>query len=239
MRMPKVVRLGAAVVFTFAAGDVVRADLVPAGTVDLTGTGFGSVNTILTFQGTGQSMGQPESGCVGVSISGTLNTTGSSVCQGGNVGGAEKSPAGFPHNQTFQVSNASQIALVFNADQPGGGQITITNLTLSLFSSSGVVGFASGTFAPVTFNSTMTGVGKSGFLFVLDSSQAAAAQAAINGGFNLLGLSATATPALGGPETFFLTTAPGTTQTPEPSVLSVLTVSLLGLSWLRLRRRTT
>jgi hypothetical protein len=33
---------------------------------------------------------------------------------------------------------------VFNADQPAGGSITVSNLTLALFNSSGQVGFTSG-----------------------------------------------------------------------------------------------
>ena len=167
---------------------------------------------------------------------GILNATGASVCQGGNLGGNEKSPAGFPHNQTFTVSNASQIGLVFNADQPAGGSISVTNLTLALFNSSGTVGFTSGAFTPLTLNTTQPGIGNSGFLFVLDSTQAAAAQAAINGGFDLLGLSATTTPAAGGPETFFLTSVSGT-SVPETGTLSSLGIGLVGLALLATVRR--
>jgi hypothetical protein len=210
---------------------IARADLIPGGVVDVGGTGFGAVNTVLTFQGTGQGMGSAESGCVGVSSAGVLDSTGASVCQGGNLGGNEKSPAGFPHNQTFTVSNASQIGLVLNADQPGGGSITLSNLTLSLFNSSGAVGFTSGAFAPTTLNTTQQGIGKAGFLFTLDPTQAALAQTAINGGFDLLGLAATASPAEGGPETFFLTNVSGPeTAVPEASTLSTLAIGLLGLA---------
>ena len=237
MSTSRFLKLATAAFVVLTAASIAKADLVPAGTINISGTGFGDVNTILTFQGTGQGMGLDESGCVGVSSAGVLNSTGSSVCQGGNLGGNEKAPAGFPHNQTFQVSNASQIGIVFNADQPGGGAITLSNLTLTLFNSSGGVGFTSGPFSPMTFSSTQTGIGKSGFLFTLDPTQAAAAQIAINGGFDFLGLSATASPAEGGPETFFLTTGSGTTGVPEPGTLSILSVCLLGLGWLRMKRR--
>jgi hypothetical protein len=227
--------ISAAVLFLGAAR-IARADLIPAGVVDIGGTGFGAVNTVLTYQGTGQGMGFSESGCVGVSSTGVLNSTGSSVCQGGNLGGTEKPPAGFPHNQTFLVSTASQIGLVFNADQPAGGTASITNLTLALFNSSGAVGFTSGTFSPITFNTTQPGIGNSGFLFVLDPTQAAAAQTAINGGFGFLGLSSTSSLSLGGPETFFLTNASGT-PVPETSTLSSLGIGLVGLALLGAARR--
>jgi PEP-CTERM motif len=216
---------------------VAKADLIPGGSVDLSGTGFGAVNTILTFQGTGQDMGSPESGCVGVSASGVLNTTGASVCEGGNVGGNEKPPAGFPHNQTFMVSNAAQIGIVFNADQPNGGPITLSNLTMSLFNSSGSLGFTSDTFSPITFTSTQPGIGNSGFLFVLDPTQAAEAQTAINAGYDFLGLSATATPAKGGPETFFLTNTGSSTNVAEPGTLVMLAIGLIGLGWLSVGHR--
>lgn len=238
MSIFRFLKFGTAALLLSSAASIAKADLVPTGPISISGTGFGDVNTILTFQGTGQGMGSDESGCVGVSSAGVLNTTGSSVCQGGNLGGNEKAPAGFPHNQTFQVSNASEIGIVFNADQPGGGPITLSNLTLSLFNSSGTVGFTSGSFSPIMFTSTQTGIGKSGFLFTLSPAQAAAAQIAINGGFDFLGLSATAGPAEGGPETFFLATTSDTPGVPEPGTLSILSVGLLGLGWLGMKRRT-
>jgi PEP-CTERM motif len=221
----------------FGAAGIARADLIPMGVVDIGGTGFGAVNTVLTYQATGQGMGLTESGCVGVGSGGVLNMTGPSVCVGGNVGGDEKPPAGFPHNQTFLVSDAAKIGLVFNADQPAGSMITLNNLTLALFNSNGSIGFTSGPFTPVTLNTTQQGIGNSGFLFGLDTTQAALAQSAINGGYDLLGLSSTNTPAFGGPETFFLTGVPATVPpVPEPGTLVLFGSGLLGLGGVAKRK---
>jgi hypothetical protein len=230
-----ILRLNTAILFLLSAVGSAHASLTPAGVVDIGGTGFGAVNTILTYQGTGPGMGATESGCVGVKLGtpGTLDDTGPSLCQGGNLGGDEKPPEGFPHNQTFLVSNAYQIGLVFNADQPAGSQITLSKLTLTLYNRNGQVGFTSGLFSDVTLNRTQPGIGNSGFLFVLDPTQAALANAAINLKFDYLGLSATDTSASGGPETFFLTTV-----TPEPSSFLLFGTGILVLGT-RIRRRMT
>jgi PEP-CTERM motif len=218
-------------VFVLGMPGPVRADVVFIGGVDMGGTGFGNVNTIMTMQALGQQMGSIESGCVGVSDQGRLSTTvqwlnthnqtDSDLCQGGNIGGFEKPPSDFPHNQTFKISDAAKLVVVFNSDQPAGGSVSLKNLVFVLFNANGQVGFTSGATSQV-FSSTRSepGIGNSGWEFTLNATQRAAAQAAINAGYDFFGLSATVTDSTGGPETFFLLNAPGVV--PEPATLLLL-----------------
>jgi len=218
------------VFFVLGAAGPAQADVVFVGGVDISGTGFGAVNTLMTMQALGNQMGSIETGCVGVSDQGRLNTTmqwlnknkrpDADLCQGGNTGGFEKPPSNFPHNQTLLVSDASKIAVVFNSDQPAGGSVNLTKFVWVLFNANGQVGFTSNS-ASQSFSSTKSepGIGNSGWEFMLDAKQQALAQAAINNGHDLLGLSATVTDSFGGPETFFLINAPGSSVVPEPATL--------------------
>ena len=222
----------------FGAAGPARADVVFVGGVDIGGTGFGAVNTIMTMQALGNQMGSIETGCVGVSDQGRLNTTmqwlnknkqtDSDLCQGGNTGGFEKPPSNFPHNQTLPVSDASKIAVVFNSDQPAGGSVNLTKFVLVLFNANGQVGFTSNS-ASQSFSSTESepGIGNSGWEFMLDASQQVLAQNAIARGYSRLGLSATVTDSFGGPETFFLINAPGSNVVPEPATLFLLGTAIL------------
>lgn len=233
-----ILMLGSLALLVAALPRIASANLVLVGPVNLKGTGFGNVNTILTVQALGQGMGGTESGCVGLNSSGN-QIDGSAACQGANAGGNEKPPDKFPHNQVFQVSDAATLAIVFNTDQPGGSSIVLNDLVLTLYNAQGAVGFTSGDFASAQdFASTSfeTGIGKSGWEFMLDAPQTAQAQAAMNAGFDFLGLSTTISGASGGPETFFLTTGSDSSPTPEPASLALLGIGLL-VSGVMMRRK--
>jgi len=145
---------------------------------------------------------------------------------------------------TLGVTSAERLRVVFNASEPGGNSINLDNVTLTIFSPTGNQLFNSGAFTPVVFPATNTGVGNAGFVFGLDATQAGIAQAAAFGanfGANLVGLSASASNATGGLETFFVANAgsngvPPTAVIPEPETYALM-LSGLGLLGFIARRR--
>jgi len=201
------------------------AQLIYLGPVGYGGTGLGAVNTVLTIQNR-----ETESGSVG------LDNLGNQVITGDAKTGASQTLVRSLGD--LGISTASDLRVVFNADEPGttdGNGINLTNLVLSIFSPTGTLLFESGAFNPISFADTFNGIGKAGFVFGLDSTQAALAQSSAfsgNYGLNLVGLSASASQAAGGPETFFVANV---SAVPEPSTYSMLALGLLGIGFLRRR----
>ena len=191
-----------------AAGTSAHASLVLLGAENFAGSGLGAVNTILTMQSPGSS----SFGTASVAVDTLTNIQ---VQTGDAKTGTSQTQ--LRTLDELGVSSASNLRIVFNASEPGGNGITLNDLVLNIYSPTGTVLWSSGAFVAVSFADTMTGVGNSGFVFGLDAEQAAAAQAAAfsggSFGANRLGLSASASGATGGLETFYVSAAP----VPEPS----------------------
>ncbi|HEY0857611.1 MAG TPA: PEP-CTERM sorting domain-containing protein [Albitalea sp.] len=227
----------AALMFGAAAA---QASLVLVEPQDFSGTGLGSVNTILTLSSPANSSFESGSVAFGDVISGDA-MTGSSQTQTRTLG-------------ELGVESASSLRVVFNALEPGNEDlgITLADLVLNIYSPSGDLLFTSGAFTPVNFADTFTGAGNSGFVFALDAEQQAAAAAAFGASFqdNVIGLSAaagctTGSPAgclgaTGGFETFFVANANGgpVPAIPEPETYALMLAGL-GMVAFMLRRRSS
>ncbi|HEY9240010.1 MAG TPA: PEP-CTERM sorting domain-containing protein [Burkholderiaceae bacterium] len=207
-----------------------HAQLVLVAPEDFGGTGLGAVNTVLTITSPGSSTF--EAGAVGISPGGAQFMTGDTQAQTmartlGELG----------------VTSASSLRVVFNAAEPAGGSISLDDLVLNIYSATGSVLFTSSAFSPVSFASTNTGTGNSGFVFGLTGSDLASAQAlAFGTGFegNYVGLSAAASDATGGLETFFVANSATTvTPVPEPGTYAMLLAGLGVMGFVARRSRKT
>ena len=213
-----------------------QASLVLVAPEDFSGTGLGSVNTILTLSSPANTSFESGSVAFNDVVNGDVKT-GNSQTQTRTLG-------------DLGVTSAANLRVVFNGLEPGNGDngITLSDLVLTIYSPTGTVLFTSGPFTLDNFADTQTGAGNSGFVFALDAAQQAAAAAAFGAGFqdNVVGLSATAgcnasSPsgclgATGGFETFFVANSSLTPAVPEPETYAMIFAGL-GIMGMLGRRR--
>lgn len=229
-----------AFLLTLVSSQLMFGSLIYVGEVNETGTGLGSVNTLLTVTSKGNST--TESGCVGWNGSSTVTST--AICPGGFVGGDNLAINNTYTLSSLGLNNFDSLQLIFNASEPAGNSITVDNLALTLYGANGSL-LASYTLdAPVTFANSFTGTGKAGFGFQLDGAQAALANSFLGISGLRIGGAINASDATGGLETVFLRTindggvdpneGPNDpNQVPEPSTYAGVGAVLIGFVMLR------
>jgi hypothetical protein len=245
-------KLGSLALFGLLGMQTASANLVLETFQQFSGTGIGTVPTILTFQNVGT-----ETGCVGFSGIGSALVSG--VCSSGGDTKTGNSQTQLQPLSAASVTSANNFALVFNGVQPASGPLLVTNITAAFYSSTGTflyqtTGLSCQTSSggPIVsagsgclLTTTAAGTGNSGFIVTLDAAQQAAATAA--GAFsstsNLVGVSSaaggTGGASAGGNETIFLANSlTGIVSTvPEPATYSMLAAGLGLLALVRRARK--
>jgi PEP-CTERM motif. len=228
-------------------GQAAFASIILVSPTQFSGTGLGTVPTILTIQDN-----PTEVGCIGFTGAGsTFNSAG--VCGGSaadvKTGASQTQLQPLSAAAGGGITTASDFAFIFNANQPAAGPITLSGVQVAFYNSMG--GFlyessgldCSASPTGCTFPTTFSGTGNSGFEFQLNSAQqlAATKAGAFSSASNLVGLSASVTGSAGGPETFYLVNAnPGggtISSVPEPSSILLSAAGLLLLLSSAITRR--
>jgi hypothetical protein len=226
------------------------AALVNVSDPDLTGTGVGAVLTIVTAQENGGGDGF-ESGCVSWNGSAdALTCTSGFEGSGGDEGTGASQTLTRELSEITDLSTIAETALIVNINEPGNdGNVDLRDLYFAIYGADGAEIF-SAFLGPETINlmnGSGSGTGQSGFLFVLDSAQQAAAQAAETaaGGFNdnwRVGGGFLAENFAGGPETVFVVRWPiedggggggDIPEVPEPASSLLMGGGLLAIASLR------
>lgn len=187
-------------VLALGVSATLQADLVPVGPVPFSGTGLGTVNSILTIQD------EPiESGCV--AWNGTADVIGPTACPPGIEGGDELTGESQTQTRTISelgLTTASQLRVVVNLNENELNPVILRNMVLRIFSPTGTVLFDSGAaFVPVVDLFGQTGTGQAGYVFQLNATQAAEAQT-VFAPTNRVGLAATLEQTTSGHDTFFI-----------------------------------
>ncbi len=241
---------GAVAALALTLPTLASAGLVFDATILTPAQGFGTAPRALTLQATGQD----------TFASGGLGWDGSAITYGSvlaneaqvlmangvtNQSGTTSLPNSLTDNQKYGVPTigslgitaASQIGVLFNATEPSGNSIHVTDVTLKFFTSDGtLLGAIDGSF---DFSSSNPGNGVAGFTFVVDELQQPMVDGWLmtGGAGTRLSLEASVTNFGGGPETFLIYNLSTVTAISEPQTLPLMLAGLGAVGFVARRRR--
>lgn len=213
--------------------------------------GFGTAPRDLSLQATGQTTF--ESGAVSYDGSGIVfgAPIADALVEGGNgvtnATGTSAMPAPLADNQKYGVpttgslgiTDASQIGVLFNATEPSGNSINVTDLTLKFYSSTGT--FLGAIDGEYNFPDSNAGNGVAGFTFVVSQDEQAYVNSLLllGGSSTTLALEASlsASSFSGGPETFLVYNLGPVVAVPEPETYALMLAGLGAVGWLARRKK--